>query len=393
MIPSKKRSRDSTADSDHSKRQCRESTLLSCQDQGGCHRKNCNVQCQSQWGLKRHQLTTTFPCPGCINVYPRNDSMLRHCRKKHPDLLPPAKVMPPRIEMSEQFVGLISTAIWRFLKEMVRDGIATDIRMSKKKDMKVSKANNKKLLAMDNNKTKHRITEQLAQHMLDKGMFRTKNVKDDNGGILPHGFMFRRHGGLYKASFDRKRDKCDGSYCLHYPDPENALLNINVVALLANTRYKATNEEHRERYLKYKAMSESDFAQEFQKELAVVNKKTQTVLYQCALNTLTGKRKDKKCCKYFGTVDKYFQYLLVLLKEQKGRCAVTKTLMLSTKSCPWKMSADAINPLLGHVPGNLRLVCVCCNPTDSTKKQSKKDKTKTVTSLTTEVYKIYYNLQ
>lgn len=396
----KKRSRHSTAVDTPPKRQCRESTLLRCQDQGGCHRKNCNYQCDLQWELNEHQSTEKFMCtfPGCIKVYGKKRNLNQHCHKKHPGFLPPAKPTTKTIPMPSQFVGIINTAIWQFLKNMVHTNIFNDIYRSKKKlKIWMSAADKAKLLAMNNNETKHRITEQLVQHMINKGMFGTMNVKDDNGGILPHGFTLRYHGGLYKASFDRKRDNIDGSYCLHYPDPENALLNINVVALLANTRFKATYEEHRERYFKYEAMSESDFEQEFQKELAFVSKVTingeTTVLYQCANNIFNGKRKYEKCRQYFDTFQDYWQYLLELLKKQKGRCAVTNTLMLSTKNCPWRMSADAINPLLGHIPGNLRLVCVCCNPTDSTKTKSKKDKTITLTSMTTKIYQIYYNLQ
>ena len=396
----KKRSRHSTAVDTPPKRQCRESTLLRCQDQGGCHRKNCNYQCGLQWELNEHQSTEKVLCtfPGCIKVYSKKKAMHKHCRKKHPGFLPPVKAYTPPLPMSSQFVGIISTAIWQFLKHMVHTNIFNDIYRSKKKlKIWMSAADKAKLLAMNNNETIHSITEQLVQHMLDKGMFGTMNVKDDNGGILPHGFTLRYHGGLYKASFDRIDDEKDGSYCLHYPDPENALLNINVVALLANTRFKATYEEHRERYFKYEAMSESDFEQEFQKELAVVSQKSIngkiTTLYHCAKNTFNRKRKDNKCRQYYDTFQDYWQYLLELFKKQKGRCAVTNTLMLSTANCPWKMSADAIDPLLGHIPGNLRLVCVCCNPTDSTKKRSVNNKTITLTSMTTKIYQIYYNLQ
>jgi len=62
----------------------------------------------------------------------------------------------------------------------------------------------------------------------------------------------------------------------------------------------------------------------------------------------------------------YWRYLLELLKEQKGICAVGRYPM-SLESGPWLVSPDAINPVKGHIRGNVRLVCICNNPTDSSK--------------------------
>jgi hypothetical protein len=81
---------------------------------------------------------------------------------------------------------------------------------------------------------------------------------------------------------------------------------------------------------------------------------------------------------------------LVLLKKQKGLCAVAK-IPMSLESGPWLMSCDAIDPLLGHVPDNLRLVCRYNNVIDRSKQN--KDLTDTrPTSLTTEIHNEYWRI-
>jgi hypothetical protein len=48
---------------------------------------------------------------------------------------------------------------------------------------------------------------------------------------------------------------------------------------------------------------------------------------------------------------------------------------MSLESGPWLMSCDAIDPKKGHVPDNLRLVCLYNNPPDHSKQN--KDLTNT----------------
>jgi hypothetical protein len=82
--------------------------------------------------------------------------------------------------------------------------------------------------------------------------------------------------------------------------------------------------------------------------------------------------------------------MLVLLKKQEGLCKVAK-IPMSLESGPWLMSCDAIDPLLGHVPDNLRLVCLYNNPQD-TSKQNKDLTDTTPHSLTTEIHDEYWRI-
>ena len=236
---------------------------------------------------------------------------------------------------------------------------------------KVTEEDKIKLLAMNNRETYHMIARQICEYMNAKGMFAKKNVIDDNGGLLKHGFVFERHGGLFAISFDRIEDEytVNGQtfHKLHYPNLDDALENINVVALMANVQCKASTKMIQETYDVYKNKSEDQREKEFEDVLEFSNKKYHngkaTPLYHHAQNFWN---KDKLCQGAFDTYQDYWQHMLVLLKKQKGLCAVAK-IPMSLESGPWKISCDAIDPLLGHVPDNLRLVCLYNNVIDRSK--------------------------
>ena len=260
---------------------------------------------------------------------------------------------------------------------------------------KVSEEDKDKLTEMNNKETRHKIARQYCEHMNAGGMFAKQNVIDDNGGLIKNGFEFEKHGGLFAISFDRIEDNytVNGQtfYKLHYPDPENALENINVVAQMANVRYKASTKMIQERYDIYKNKSEDQREEDIDVVLKISHKKyhngKQTPLYAHAQNFW---KHDKLCKGAFDTYQDYWQHMLVLLKKQKGLCKVAK-IPMSLSSGPWKISCDAIDPLLGHVPGNLRLVCLYNNVTDFSKLN--KDLTDpTPTSLTTEIHNEYWRI-
>ena len=264
---------------------------------------------------------------------------------------------------------------------------------------KVSEEDKIKLLAMNNIETRHMIARQYCEYMNAKGMFAKKNVIDDNGGLIKNGFEFESHGGLFAPSFDRIEDEytVNGQtfHKLHYPDPENALENIHVVAFMANVAYKATTATIQDRYDIYKNKSEDQRHEEFKKVLEISHKKyhngKQTPLYAHANKFW---KKDEQCKGAFPDTSTekgfqaYWKHMLVLLEKQEGLCAVAK-IPMSLQSGPWKISCDAINPLLGHVPDNLRLVCLYNNPPDHSKQN--KDLTDTrPTSLNTILHNEYW---
>ena len=85
--------------------------------------------------------------------------------------------------------------------------------------------------------SEHNISYQLLSFMLSNRMMNRRNVTDGNGGLLSDGFVFCRCDGLYAPSLDRAVDSLDSFYCIHFPDPGNALKNIN--ALLSTACLKA----------------------------------------------------------------------------------------------------------------------------------------------------------
>jgi hypothetical protein len=258
---------------------------------------------------------------------------------------------------------------------------------------KVTEEDKIKLLAMDNRETRHMLARQYCAHMNAKGMFAKKNVIDDNGGLIKHGFEFEKHGGLFAISFDRIEDNytVNGQTFrkLHYPDPENALENINVVAFMANVRCKASTIKIQDRYDIYKNKSEDQREEDLKNVLEISKIATHngksTPLYAHAHQFWTD-----KCKGAFDTAKAYWQHMLVLLEKQEGLCKVAK-IPMSLESGLWKMSCDAIDPRLGHIPGNLRLVCRYNNVTDFSKLN--KDLTDTRPhSLTTEIHNEYWRI-
>jgi hypothetical protein len=245
------------------------------------------------------------------------------------------------------------------------------------------------------------IARQICEYMNAKGMFAKKNVIDDNGGLIKNGFEFEKHGGLFAPSFDRIEDEytVNGQifFKSHYTNLDDALENINVVAFMANVACKASTIKIQDRHDFYKNKPKEQQKEDLKNVLdnsqrCSINGK-KTPLYAHASKIW---KKDDECKGAFpDTPTKrgfraYWQHMLVLLKKQKGLCAVAK-IPMSLESGPWLMSCDAIDPLLGHVPDNLRLVCLYNNVIDRSKQN--KDLTDTTpTSLTTEIHNEYWRI-
>ena len=271
------------------------------------------------------------------------------------------------------------------------------------KHHKVTEEDKVKLLAMDNRENYHMIASQICVHMNKEGMFASEDVIDDNGGLIRHGFVIRPHGGLFALSLDRIEDEytVNGQtfYKLHYPNLENALENINVVALMANVQCKASKVEIQQKVTDFENKSVEQRQEEFE-NVWNISQKTKlnyksTPLYCHAHHTW---KNDDECQVAFPDTPTekgfkaYWQHLLGLLKKQEGLCAVAK-IPMSLESGPWKISGDAIDPLLGHVPDNLRLVCLYNNPTNTSKRNKDlTDNTPTSKDLNTILHDEYWGI-
>jgi len=363
-------------------------------------------------------------------------------------------------------------------------------------------------------KYQHVLTYQICVHMIEKGMFASKNVIDDNNGFIDNGFNFHQNGGLFALSLDRIEDNYmvidQQFYRPHFrgvpllPNLTEARENINCVALMANVAKKASKVErkrHRDQFEKKSVeQRQNEFKEILVKALSTTYNPgdksrgpTSTPLYAHA-NTMFGpnpryrkeietvkisfgigieeereekeerkeakqeavetatilkkkekekkeleakvnrkkkekekekekkeleakvnrnkipienmggleervqeekqetkkvkRRKKKKQQEYNRPFHVYWKYLQKLLEEQKGLCAVGRYPMTIEKG-PWMMSVDAINPKLHHVKGNLRLVCVCNNPSDSSKNNLNPDEL-VATTQTPEIHDTYW---
>jgi len=298
----------------------------------------------------------------------------------------------------------------------------------------LSKKAKKVLKATDGDK-QHQLAFQICKYMIDNGMFASKNVIDDNRGLIENGFKFRVHGGLFNVSLDRKVDNANGEYKLHYPELGDALENIHVVALMTNVRYKASKDDRIEWRADFqeksevlkKVLWESVFwkkkkksalekeskkkdehpkesfkfypTEEYKKEFNDRIEESKKATYNGGINTpLYGHAsvmwtKDKKCHGRFGSAQAYWDFLKALLEEQKGICAVGRYPM-TLESGARQMSPDAIDPLKGHVPKNVRLVCFCNNPTDTSKTDNcnTSAENKLPTSLTRKIHDTYWGM-
>jgi hypothetical protein len=187
--------------------------------------------------------------------------------------------------------------------------------------------------------------------MNEEGMFADENVTDDNGGFIRHGFVFEKHGGLFMPSFDRIEDEytVNGQtfHKLHYTNLENALENINVVAVMANVPCKATTAMIQKKVTDFENKSVEQRKKEFENvlkfsKIATHNGK-RTPLLAHARNIW---KKDKQCQGAFPDTSTeegfkaYWQHMLVLLEEQEGLCKVAK-IPMSLESGLWLMSCDA----------------------------------------------------
>ena len=180
-------------------------------------------------------------------------------------------------------------------------------------------------------------------------------------------------------------------YKLHYPYPENALENIHVVAFMANVQCKASTIKIQDRYDIYKNKSEEQQKKEFENVLEI-SRNQHTMVKDAAVracpphfgNRQTMQRRIRYRPKPTGNICwSYWKNKKVFAQLLKSRCQL--------EIGPWKISCDAIDPLLGHIPGNLRLVCLYNNVTDHSKLN--KDLTDTrPTSLTTEIHDEYWRI-
>ena len=323
--------------------------------QGQCGKDGCTYAARYPSELKRHVSTDRFVCEQCGEDFSTKSNMLRHQTAKHNRLPKKNLRKPDAIDLTNEQ--------WQFLKKMVARCVEQDQVHSN-----VS-ATDRKMLEKMSNVHVHDLAEQLAPRAIEMVKL---GSRDDFGGYLKNGIRLRAFGGLFKLSLDRKRNRhANGKHFIHFPDPSDVFANIRLVALCSNVGHCGPFGIEQVRVEMAKHDDECD-----DESTAVYESKKykgkKTTLYRHATNI---HRKDEACRQCFETANDYWRHLRQLLEEQRGRCALSGIRLRTNAEADrcFLMSPDAIDPLKGHVPGNLRLVCRFLNPIDCSKQKTVDD--------------------
>lgn len=370
-----------------------------------------NLKVHQEGQFKKY--TCPIPdCPKHKEGCSSNSVMLRHFRNKHKDLCEAdgsckeyriQSKGTSRLSKPKKFKGKITNAQWTFLKGLVKNYIIHDFEAKARWDEEEQEY----ILKINTNEYKHIITEQIADILLERNMI-TGPCTDDGGGFLPTGFVLDSHA-LYKLSLDRKDDNRP-----HFlPNTDNVLENLSLIIIGMNTQTSivGANREGTCDYVREKVKESKEKTKEDENKLIEsqtiswnnYNKKI-TNLYQCCNHIFTseyrngnnkGKYRDELCKKEFKTGDEFFKHCHSILEAQRGYCAISGIFLqteLSGPRSPFKLSVDAIKPRLGHVRGNIRIVCQFLNSTNHDKTKNYEDEDDRETSWTKESFEEYFQI-
>ena len=193
---------------------------------------------------------------------------------------------------------------------------------------------------------------------------------DDAGGFLPRGFILHPHA-LFQLSLDRVDTTRP-----HFDDPSNVRSNVHFVALGINTR----------------ACIVSAFEGDVCRVLRNwVNPPGEETDYRHARTCgRSAFYRDEQCKRAFGESKALADHAETLLREQKGLCALSGIRLVGPNGPAWRrMSLDAVDPLLGHVPGNLRWICMFLQCVCNDKKRLYTSGSEEPTQWTPELYRTY----
>ena len=357
-----------------------------CPCNGQCGKKDCTFIAQSKAVLKAHTSTERYPCLVCKQTFSYKQGRNRHMRNQHPDEAITYLGVPRTVlKFPVDFEGTDMTkARWRFLKKMISSNILADRR---KKNLRPQ--DRILLVNMDNNTTIHHMAAQIARCILNDGLLE-KNTTDVFGGFLPNGIVMRAHGGLFKLSLDRiQNTHSGGEHCIHYPDPNNAMANIRLVPLALNLgRCGAFTLDMVQEAVGQPVDLASLLNYESQTERKPYGN---TTLYMCCRSIF---KKDAKARVAFGSPNAMWQWARARLKAIGGRCEISGIPLRTNqeKGSPFQMSIDAIQPTLGHVPGNMRIVCRFLNPSCCDKLKTFDDPHDGPSQWTPELFRQYFRI-
>ena len=312
-----------------------------------------------------------YACALCAYATSFKQDLTSHARRAHPEHCAPdgsCKALgvgprrPRRLRMPGAFRDAgVAPQEFQVVKQMVRDCNRNDLRAFPD-DPYVAEVHR-------SNAERHRIAGVVLREVLRRRLLR--DGADDAGGCGP--LVLRRHCVL-KLSLDRRDNGRP-----HFVSRAEPLRNLFLVPLGLNHRSNPV--------AKYGAALAATFRERAGRPppaaLADVLRRESKTWFRCertlfprqnaayAAVSSIWHRRDPHCRAAFGSVRDLFRYALELLESQGNKCAVTGIWLEGRDATAsfnvFQMSLDAVDPPLGHVPGNLRWIVMCLNATDCSK--------------------------
>ena len=313
---------------------------------------------------KEHGIHTIPPPP-----ITRPNSLKSHITEKHYQYI--VKMVGRHIE--HDIINLKFTAHHEYLKSLLANPIA-----------------------------RHKLAKEIVEVLIEKTML-TADAIDDAGGNLPDGIILEPYGGVLRLTLDRKDNNLP-----HFLEGLPVAENIHFVALGMNTSANIVCLHGPDTCKKLRAkVEESKRATPESHDIIVSEQQdarcydenklycTSAGVYRKENDFYKQYKNDKKMVtdgdvvalekfnsKYptevveamnqfrleFPTPKSVYDFGLSLFTKKKGKCAISKFLMINDKGNNiYQPSLDAIFPNQRHVKSNLRLICRFLNSTSVSK--------------------------
>jgi hypothetical protein len=325
-----------------------------------CKNAPCTYVADTPANLKQHLNTIKFNCDFCSKCYTYKSNLLAHIRAKH---LEKAAAYTAQLKNPSS----LPDHEWIFVKKMVCRCISNDMR-----ENNIS-PEHRVIVEAITNQMKHDLTHQLVHEIIK----------------TPEEWILRAHGGLFQLSLDRIDNTQDGHTCIHFPDITNAFANIRLSHLCMNTPKKHLTVAEVQHKV-YANVTTDAVDNLYDYENRKTRNKKRTTLYNCVCNIFA---RDKRARATWKSVDTMWRWARAHLKEINGRCEISH-ILLQTNEHPsnWQVSIDAVDPTKGHVPGNLRFICVFLNCVNSSTTKTYTDEHDGVSAWTRELFVQYFKI-
>lgn len=329
---------------------------------GACGKPLCAYETIETWGFKRHvnrvKRTKKYICNHCSeSVF----HLSKHIRRHHPEYAKKIrKIYRCPFEDKNGF---------RFIKNMVARNIYDDIHRSHK----WSASDEEDLRSIHNNHSTFKIAVEVYKR------WSSMHVFDDAGGFLPNGLLLRSHS-LHQLSHDRINN--DRPHYILGGTLSNVAFIISGMNTSANIVCyfgKKTRDFLHQR--KSMPIQEKNQLKILERERSPTNSNYKNKSNKGKANVVyasISKAYDRDGKIYFKSRTEMVKYGYNLFVEQGAICEISGYLMdchVGSELRFFMPSLDAIDPLLGHRPGNLRWVCRFLNSTNAKYKNTFQDGT------------------